>query len=170
MTLLVDPYLRHRQKHSEDAEQFAEWLDDEDHLRDDYPYGMRVFGMLDERGPEIYYAPAKKRRVLAFAASTQPQIERFTGIVDAIRDKVAYLMVTDEKGQEIEIEWDAADLQSKSIEEGNYFHLTTTTRGEDMVFEFRPVAPKPLPEESRREIEELLSRYRDRGFLDDDEP
>jgi serine/threonine protein kinase len=98
------------------------------------------------------------------------QMEHFTGIVDAVRGGVAYLTLTDQEGREVEIEWDAADLRSKSIEEGHYFQLTTTTRGEEMTFEFRPVAPRPLSEPAKREIQELLSRYGDRGWSDDDEP
>jgi hypothetical protein len=124
----------------------------------------------EEKCRGFRYEPSRATMVLRLAPPPRPQTEDFTGIVDAVRDGVGYLTITDRAGREIEIEWDAADLQSRSIEEGHYFHLTTTTRGEDMVFEFRPVTPKPLPEESRREIEDLLSRYRDRGLLDDDGP
>jgi hypothetical protein len=128
----------------------------------------------DEFINQIYESQYITRRhpiILIFAAVPRPQIERLTGVVDAMRGGVAYLTVTDEKGHEIEIEWGADDLRAKSIEEGHYFHLTTRkTDGKDMEFEFRPVGPKPLTEESRREIEDLLSRYRDRGLLDDVEP
>ena len=104
---------------------------------------------------------------MSVLSDSRPRVEQFSGVADAVRDGVAYLSLTDHAGHEIEIEWDAADLQSKSIEEGHHFQLTTAAVDGNTEFDFRPVVARPLDIDMRREIEEVLGRYRERGLLED---
>ncbi len=104
---------------------------------------------------------------MSVVSDSPPRIEHFSGVVDVVRDGVAYLTLTDDVGHEIEIEWDAADLESKAIEEGHNFHLKTATVDGNTEFGFSPVVPRPLEPDTRSEIEDVLRRYREREFIDD---
>ncbi len=104
---------------------------------------------------------------MSVVCDSPPRIEHFSGVVDTVRDGVAYLTLTDDIGHEVEIEWDATDLASKSIQEGHHFQLTTEAVDGHTEFHFRPVVALPLDADMRHEIEDVLRRYRERGFLED---
>jgi len=96
-------------------------------------------------------------------------VQHYKGFVDSIRDGMAYLTLESQNGQRIELEWDARELAQKSIGERQPFVLNTMTVGDSMRCDFVGDRLQPLPEELRKDIDELVSHYRLTGDLDDDD-
>jgi len=96
-------------------------------------------------------------------------VQHYKGFVDSIRDGMAYLTLESQNGQRIELEWDASELAQKSIGDRQPFVLNTMTLGDSMRCDFVGDRLQPLPEELRKDIDELVSHYRLTGDLDDDD-
>jgi hypothetical protein len=110
-----------------------------------------------------------KREVTPRKPPVAAVLQIYKGYVDAIHEGLAYLILESRNGQRLQIEWDAADLAKKSIEERQPFILKTVSIGNKFQYEFIPDQLRPLPGDMQRDIQKLLSHYRATGELDDDD-
>ena len=110
-----------------------------------------------------------KREVTPKKPPVAAVLQIYKGYVDAIHEGLAYLILESRNGQRLQIEWDAADLAKKSIEERQPFILKTVSIGNKFQYEFIPDQLHPLPGDMQRDIQKLLSHYRATGELDDDD-
>jgi hypothetical protein len=104
---------------------------------------------------------------------TPPQpavlLQVYKGYVDAVHDGLAFLILESRDGKRLELEWDASELASMSIHERQPFTLKTVSMGKKFEYDFVPDKLQPLSSELQRDIKSLLSHYRARGELDDDD-
>jgi len=110
-----------------------------------------------------------KREVTPRKPPVAAVLQIYKGYVDAIHEGLAYLILESRNGQRLQIEWDAADLAKKSIEERQPFILKTVSIGNKFQYEFIPDQLRPLPGDMQLDIQKLLSYYRATGELDDDD-
>ena len=86
---------------------------------------------------------AGKREVTPRKPPVAAVLQIYKGYVDAIHEGLAYLILESRNGQRLQIEWDAADLAKKSIEERQPFILKTVSIGNKFQYEFIPDQLRP---------------------------
>jgi hypothetical protein len=112
--------------------------------------------------------PAAKKASIKKKPPSAAVLRIYKGYVDAVHDGLAYLILENQSGQRLEIEWDAADLSKEAIGERQPFVLKTLSIENELKYEFIPDRLRPLPKELKQNIADLLSHYRATGDLDDD--
>jgi hypothetical protein len=95
--------------------------------------------------------------------------QTYQGFVEAVHDGMAHLTLETTSGHHFELEWDAAELAAKSIEERQPFILQTLTSGDTMRFQFNPDRLHPISSKLVQEIDDMTAHYRATGELDADD-
>jgi hypothetical protein len=135
-------------------------------LRKRYPHVAALFGLYGF-SRKLKSKPAGKKAAITRNPRSPAVLQSYKGYVDAVHEGLAYLILENQNGQRLEIEWDAADLRRKSIGERQPFVLKTLATGNELKYEFIPDRIRPLPKALQQNIAELLSHYRATGDLDD---
>lgn len=115
-------------------------------------------GRIQQENAKVYAHLIRDARRVTPRSAARKRLERFQGFVERVEGNIAYISLTNEKGEHLRGPYPANELACAGIHERDRFVLSTIELGQVVRIEVTPLPRVNLTPEQQREIEEETRR------------